>query len=257
MYLQPYKSKNVLFLYLKENILNLQCFDKNGKTLFEKKDLIKNKKIEEINLFLFRSSHKIVYIGSEEKNLNQTNTFFYLRSFDENFNFLAEIKIDKEPIYDDVNCENLFLLNKNELCSTISMYNHNLEMVQTFGQENSLLPFYFSPKIDCFLVSNQYFIINELIDDYDDNHNSVTIINRSNGLVEASFKVYEHFNQMRLYLDKFLITFNDRTCLLNCYNFKGDLLDDITLDEKFKGSDVNVINKELCFVLDDAFIFIV
>ena len=77
------------------------------------------------------------------------------------------------------------------------MHNHNLEIVQTFGQENPLLPFYFSPGIDFFFVSNQYFIIDEpIIDEDDDNHDSVTIINRSNGLEEASFVIYEQFHRI-------------------------------------------------------------
>jgi hypothetical protein len=106
-------------------------------------------------------------------------------------------------------------------------------------------------------VSNQYFIINELIyDDEDDEYiNRVKIINRSNGLVEASFVIYEHFHQMKLYLDKFLITFNNGTCLLECFNFKGDLLHKITLDKKLEESYFSVMNKELCFALDDDTFF--
>jgi hypothetical protein len=258
-FLQPFKSNSFLFIYLDNNILNLLCLDKNGKTVLEKKDLIKNKKIVEITgLVLFRCSHnKILFICTEEKHLNQTNTLIYLRSFDEHFNLLAEIKLDNEPHECGVNGENLFILNKNENCSTISMYNQNLEIVHKFGQENSLIPFYFSSDINCFLVINQLFIINEPIFNEDDEyHNSVTIINRSNGLVEASFTIYEDFNQMFLYLDKFLITFNNVTCLLQCYNFEGDLLHKVTLDKKLEGSDISVINKELCFFLDNVKILI-
>jgi hypothetical protein len=98
------------------------------------------------------------------------------------------------------------------------MYNHNLEIVQTFGQENSMLPYFLSLKVDLFLVSNRYFIINEPINDEDDDdddeyhNNRVTIINRSYGLVESSFIIYENVYQLHLYLDKFLIAFNDETC---------------------------------------------
>jgi hypothetical protein len=210
--LQPFKSNSFVFLYSRKNILNLVCLDRDGNTLFDKKDLLKNKEIEKFIKLYFASSknNKIVYIYTAEKHSKQKNEFFNLRSFDENFNLLAEIKLDEEPISFDVNGENLFILNKNEKCCTISVYNHNLEMVQTFGQENSILPFFFSPKNNVFLLSNQYFIFNELIyeDDDDEYHNRVTIINRSNGLLEAFFVIYEYFNQMQLYLDKFLITFN-------------------------------------------------
>jgi len=202
--LQQFKSNSFLFFYSEENILNLLCLDKNGNTLFEKRDIIKNKSIEEITFYLFRSSHKILYIGSEEKHLKQKNTFFNLRSYDENINLLAEIKLDKKPDDYGVNGENLFLLNKNEKCITISMYNHKLEMIRIFGQENPLLPFFFSSGIDRFLVSNQFFITNEpRIHDDDAFHYNVKFINRSNGLVEASFKIYELFYQMRLYLEIF------------------------------------------------------
>jgi hypothetical protein len=261
-FLQPFKTKSYLSLYTDKNNLNFLCLDKEGIILFEKKDLIKNKKIEEISKFFHSSSSfsNTVFICTWEKHLKQKKTLFYLRSFDRNFNLLAEIKLDKEPYDYGVNGENLFLLNINEKCFTMSMYNHNLEIVQSVGQENSILPFYFSPKIDCFLVSNQYLIINELIDedDGDNDHNRVTIINRSNGLVESSFKIYENFHQMILYLDKFLITFNKVTCLLKCYNYKGDLLQKITLDKKLEGSLIGVINKELSFVLtqDDKFFII-
>jgi hypothetical protein len=253
--LQPFKSNSFLFLYAELNVLNLLCMDKGGKTLFDKKDLIKNKEIEEIRVSFFCYSHnKVVYICTGEIHLEQTNEFHNLRSFDENFNLLAKIKLDHIPNDFGVNDKNLFLFEKNEKCCRISMYNHNLEMVQTFGQENSTLPYFFSLKTDLFLVSNQYFIINEPLIYKDDEgvecHNRVTLINRSNGLVETSFKIYEHFHRIELYLDKFLITFNDATCSLKCYNFKGDLLGKITLDKKFRGSDFSVINKELSFFLD-------
>jgi hypothetical protein len=74
--LRPFKSNSFLYLYSKENILNLQCFDKDGNTLFQRKDLLKNKSIEEIKYFLFRSSHKIVYIYTEEKHLKPEKYFF-------------------------------------------------------------------------------------------------------------------------------------------------------------------------------------
>jgi hypothetical protein len=242
---------------LEKNVLNLLCLDKNGNTLFEKRDIIKNKSIEEIKFYLFRSSHKILYICSEEKHLKQKNTFFNLRSYDENINLLAEIKLDKKLNYYEVNGENLFIFNKNEKCITISMYNHKLEMIRIFGQEKPLLPFFFSSGIDRFLVSNQFFITNEpRIHDDDAFHYNVKFINRSNGLVEASFKIYELFYQMRLYLDKFLITFNHKSCLLKCYNFKGDLLHQMTLDKKLEGSKFGVINKELYFILQDEIFYI-
>jgi hypothetical protein len=252
--LQPFKSDSFLFLYLFNNSLNLLCLDKNGNTLFEKKDLIKNEEIESFPKFCFASSknNKTLYICTREKHFRQINKISYLHSFDEKFNLLAKIKIDKHPNDYKVNGENLFILNKNEKCSTISMYNHKLEMVQKSGQENSLLPFYFSPKTDLFLVSNQYFIFNEPLTNEGDR---LTIINRPNGLVESSFVINENFNQMKLYLDKFVITFDRETCFLKCYNFKGNLLGKITLDKKFEGGHFGVLNKELCFKLkNDKFI---
>jgi hypothetical protein len=61
---------------------------------------------------------------------------------------------------------------------------------------------------------------------------------------------------MRLYFDSFLVTLNNETCFLKCYNFKGDLLGKIILDKKFKGSSFSVINKELSFFLENEKFFI-
>jgi hypothetical protein len=161
-------------MYSVNNILNLLCLDKDGNIEFEKKDLLKNKEIEDFFVFYFATSknNKTLYIYTIEKHLKQTNEFFNLYSFDENINLLAKIKLDQKPDQNFVvNGENLFLLNKNEKCCTLSMYNQNLEMVQTFGQENPLLSFFCSPKINLFFVSNKYFIFNETLigeDDEDD-----------------------------------------------------------------------------------------
>jgi len=266
LYLQPFKSNTFLLLYSKKDLLNLICFDKDGNILFEKKDLIKNKKIENFYHLQFGSSSRgqLLFICTGERHLKQANSFYNLRSFDENFNLLAEIKLDKEPEEFEVNGKNLFLLNKKENFCTILMYNHNLEIKHKFDQENPILPFFCSSGINHFLVSNQYFIINEPIyyeddeddDDDDGHHDNVTIINRSNGLVAHTFLIYENFHQMKLYLDKFLLAFNDKTCLLQCYNFKGDLLHKITLDRKLEGSYISVVNKELCFILPNNKIII-
>jgi len=250
-----FTSNNCLLLRAGKNVLNFLCLDKEGNTLIEKKYLIKNQIIEEfIELnAVSTKNNKILYIITEEQYLNIMYTFYNLRSFDENFNLLAKIKLDEEPENFVVNGENLFLLFKNENFCTMSMYNPNLEIVQTFGQENSTLPYFFPPYCSYFLVSDKYFIFDEPIfdeDHEDEDYNRVTTMNRSNGLVEHSFVIMEYFDQMKLYLDKYLITFNSMNHL-KCYNFKGDLLCEITLDKKLEGSDINVINKELCFILDD------
>jgi hypothetical protein len=70
--LQPFKFNGFMFLCSEKYYLNLVCFDKNGKSLFEKKDLIKNKKIEEFTYINFASSktNKIAFICTGEKYLN-------------------------------------------------------------------------------------------------------------------------------------------------------------------------------------------
>jgi len=76
-FLQPLKSNSFLLLYSDKNVLNLLCFDKDGKTLFDKKDLIKNKKIESFVELNFASSKntKVIYIFTGEKNF-KTDKYF-------------------------------------------------------------------------------------------------------------------------------------------------------------------------------------
>jgi hypothetical protein len=104
-FLRPFKSNSFLFLYAEKNVSNLLCLDRDGNRLFEKKDLIKNEEIEEFIKIYFVSSknNKIVYICTREKHFRQKNEFSNIRSFDENFNLLSKIKLDKKPNYYEVN----------------------------------------------------------------------------------------------------------------------------------------------------------
>ena len=100
-----------------------------------------------------------------------------------------------------------------------------LKLFKRLAKKIQYLPFYCSSKSSTFLVSSQYFIITETMNCLkDDEYSRVTITNRSDGLLESSFVILDNFEHMQLYLDKFLLTFDEETCSLNCYNFKVDLL---------------------------------
>jgi hypothetical protein len=193
---------------------------------------------------------KIIYIYTEEKYFGQQVSLYKLRSYDAHFNLVAKIKLSKKRDDLVLHGENIFLLNKNENDEfySLCMYNSKLEIVQKFGQANKSLPFYFASKIDFFFVSDQYFIINEPIKKKEE---KVTIINRSNGLVETSFVIYDIFHRLRLYLDKFVLTFNRETRMLKSYNLKGHLLSEIVLDEKLRSASFYILNKELCFATNE------
>jgi hypothetical protein len=131
------------------------------------------------------------------------------------------------------------------------MYNSNLELIQKFGQVNNrALPFFLSSKSELFFVNDQYFIINEASHDNDDDKQKITVIHRSTGLVYSSFMIYQFFDQMQLYLDKYLLTFNQDKCLLKSYSLNGEFLSEIALDKKLDVTIFYPLDKELCFATD-------
>ena len=160
----------------------------------------------------------------------------------------------------EINGENIFLVNKNENedFSTISMFNSNLEKVGEFGQADQSLPYFFSDE-SC-MVSDDFFITIKLTEDLEETEKDtykITVINRTNGFVEKSFFLHDLYcDKFQLYLNKFILTFDNETRLLNSYNLKGDLISEITLDGKLIGSRIYLLNKELCFITYDDKILI-
>ena len=253
--LRSFKSKSFQFLYEKNNGLCLICIDKNGKSLFEKTNLIQSKNVEKFIAgdFFITSNKKIIFICTREKHFDQENPIVSIRSFDETFNLLAEITLARQPVAFGLNGENLFLLNKNDF-SSISMYSSNLDIVQVFGQADRLQPFFFSPEIQGFMVSDEFFILYEVIED--ENGSNLIVLNRATGLVETNFIVSEYFTIFQLYLNKFILAFNQEKCLLRSFNLSGDLIRDVALDEKFKDANFFTANKEVCFITDKDYLYI-
>jgi hypothetical protein len=255
-FLRPFDYNKFILLYSKNSSLNVVCVDREGNSLFEKKDLSPSKKIEDFKSVVFVSStSRISFIYTKEKHFGREDLIFNLRSFDANFNLLAKIKLVVEPVSLELDSDSLFLLNKNENENfhTISIYNYRLEMLKKIGQDNRLLPFFLTPEIDIFLISNQFFIVNEQLE----KDTKIKIINRLNGLVESFFVILDYFHFIRLYLDKYLITFNRETRVLKSYTFKGQLLSVVTLDERVGFSFFTTLNKELCFKTIEEKVFFI
>jgi len=250
--LRSFKSNNFLLLYNNGNSLNLVCVDRDGKTLYQKKNLIKSNKIREFReIDILISSSKHIFIYSEEKHLDQGNKIFKLRSFDERLNFLAVAKLanDPNPIWSGdkikINGENLFVLNQNQAFNTIFLYNSNLEIVQRFGQNDQSLPYFFPNSVDYFLVSDQFFIMLELLVE-NENESKIVVINRANGDIHATFILREFFDMMHLYLDEFILTFDSSSNVIKFYSIDGKFLGQKKLDFNTETS-FNTLNKEVCF----------
>jgi hypothetical protein len=250
--LQPFGSNTFLLLYDCESNANAICVDRDGNYLFEKNYLIKkDEKLKDLNIIDFSvsaSAYKIIFIFYEDKKL------FRFRTFDENFNLLAEICFEKKPKAHNFNGGNLFILNRyrNQRFLTLSMYNSNLDLIKTFGQSDPSLSFFFSFKIEKFLVSDRYFInILEEKDSQMEDLQRIAIVNRSTGLVESSFIIDQFIDQSQLYLDKFILTLNNESRELRSFSLKGDLLSEVTLHQRLKTCDFYSLDKEMCFVTEE------
>jgi hypothetical protein len=78
----------------------------------------------------------------------------------------------------------------------------------------------------------------------------ITVIHRSTGLVYSTFTIYQFFDQMQLYLDKYLVTFNQDECVLRTFSLNGEFLSEIALDKKLGVTIFYPLDKELCFATD-------
>ena len=84
-----------------------------------------------------------------------------------------------------------------------------------------------------------------------------TVLSKITGLVEKSFIIPGSFDQIELYMDKYLLALNCNFHSIKIYNLNGDYMCRIDLDKRIPvGSYLYILKKKLCFVGDDGKTFI-
>ena len=260
--LQPFKSNNYILLNKINNSLNAVCTDKTGNVLFEK-NLTRSMNVEEIvsaSIHVSKCKNNFIFLYSVEKHYEKEMNVFKLRSYDQNFNLLAKRRIFFEPCDVKLHGKNFFVLGNSEddaFC-TLDMFNSNLELVESFGQGDPQLPFYFATDQKHGLcISDRYYIVREDREwEDEEGEQKIKIINRESGLVETTIILYEKLDGLQIYLDKFILLFNADSGLLKTYDFRGNLVNEIILDERVKNSIFSILNKELCFANDGKYLII-
>jgi hypothetical protein len=260
IYIRPFKYDALLCLYKTQSIpetLSLVCFNKDGNILIQKNNFIKIKySLDSVKILTNSFNNLFVYVDdcSDE----------YIYSFDEDLNLIAHIEWDHNRSVVNIACNyrNLFILNtKNDNCSIIRVYNHELELINTLGQGDKESPYYFSSRIEILLVTDQFFIVceedieNNEEDDSGDISILVSFINKTSGIVEKNWNILGKMDEMAwsLYMDNFIVihrkyTDDDLNKIL-CLNFDGVSLDRSKMNENmFKDAYFQCVsNKELYF----------
>jgi hypothetical protein len=247
-----FKEKFFLYTYLnKKNNLNFSVLDSNLEIRAKKRSILPN-----INLRYFNtcSSRNSIYVYVREVHSNEENLIVEtIRSFDENLNFVAMLRLDVFMCMTSFNDVLFVGFIENDLYR-IRSYDSKLKVIQDFGQMFPNLPFHFPKDTSTFLVNEQFFIMCETLDDeehVEDNvvQNRISLINRTSGLVEKSFLVHD-FNEFIIYLNKYVLTYEHvEQSVLRCYNFSGDLVEKTILDDDKLIADLEFsIKKELYFL---------
>jgi len=253
MALTCFKEKFFLCTYLnKNNNLNFSLFDNHLEIRAKKRNILPNLNLDYFNTCSSRNS---IYVYVREKHSNDESSIVEtIRSFDENLNFKAMLRIDEWPIFRMTSFNDILFVGfvENDLYRVRS-YDSNLEVIQDFGQMFPSLPFHFPKDTTTFLVNEQFFIMCETCDDeelVEDNvvQNRITLINRTSGRVEKSFLVHG-FNEFIIYLNKYVLTYEHvEQSILRCYNFNGDLVEKTVLDDDKLIANLEFsIKKELYF----------
>ena len=183
---------------------------------------------------------------------------FKLRSYDQHFNLLVKRTVFFPPCDMKLHGENFFVLGNSEDDSfcTLSIFNSNLEIVESFGQDDPQLPFYFASGQKHNLCISDFIVSEDREWEDEEGEQKIKIINRESGLVETTIILYEKLDGLQIYLDKFILLFNADSGLLKTYDFRGNLVNEIILDERVKNSIFSILNKELCFANDGKYLII-
>jgi len=138
----------------------------------------------------------------------------------------------------------------------IKIYNNKAEIKAVIGNLSESGPFYFPKSIDRMIFQKDFFIFS-MSKPIIGQEKSFKILRRSHGFVERIVSDEDGFDILRLYLDFYILTFNNQTLKLKTYNMKGDLICEITLDKQLEGSILYILDKDLAFLNEESDIFIV
>jgi hypothetical protein len=249
----------LIFDKFPRQIITFFCIDNEGKEIYREPDLLKCSNIEIVLSFevFITTVNTFIYFFTKEKHFKNEISLHYLRCFDKNFHLTGETAVI-EPVLCDGNIEDFYILSKDESLPfyKIKIYNHKAEIKAEIGKMSESGPFFFPRSIDK-MIFQKDFLIFSLTKPILGQEKSFKILRRTHGFVERIISDQDGFDILRLYLDVYILTFNNQTLKLKTYNLTGDLICEIILDKQFEGSMLYILDKELAFSNEDCNIFII
>ena len=245
--LSPFKNRTLLFVYINtDNNLNITSMEHDGTLLNEKKSVLKSSTLVRISYFAIQTIENTLFVYTEENHRDQSKTCFMLRIFDDSLNMIKQTKVANQVWYMSTNGDCFYTMSHHKSFSTITAYDLNLEFVSKVGQGDAESPFYLSKSIGSFLMSDEYIVINDKIKGNGD-MDMITLVKRRDGMIEKKFKI-RYFCVWTIYLEKYILTFNNETNTLFSYNFDGDMLNELKFGNQLPAATFeSVLKKELYF----------
>jgi hypothetical protein len=261
-----FKSNYILLFYLND-FYNICSFwvDKNGGKKFIKENFLKISTVQYFDLSAFVTDDSNLFIYTVETHRFEEK-LPYLRSLNQQFELLAFSQLDFIPEIVCGDGNNFLILTKERYFYKIKIFNLKLEIILNIQPsiviENIIeyKQFLFPINIKLFSVNRDFFIYALNQSDPKDQRKTIFVMRRDNGKILSETIDNYGFDQLQVYLDKYILTFNKTHCILKTYNLYGDvfLSNETFLDkEKLKNSSFYVLHKELAFLTPDEEIFII
>ena len=243
---EPLNNSQLVIVYEnKQSNLNMVLIDHQANVILKKVGMIE-KKIFEVKNFKLASLNKDIFVFIAYKETPSLETCS-LRKYDESFKLTLDKNIGLNIINTTVYRNQLFLLSSSPALSKNVFYfiDKSLNNLKRIGFNFGSIPFTVPPKVKKFQVNCNFCI-------YLDNK-EIKFMNRVTGAIDKTLLIdYVDFN---LYLDKYIMVYNQSTRFLTCFDFTGVICNNEKLDNVSANSKLICnINKKLFFLDTVSFI---
>ena len=242
--IEPLPNGNFVIAYKNDkNNVNLVILDRTGNVLVENNSII-------YTLYDFTTRDFKLYKTKEAAflyysiNCNNGSNAVNIKVFNENLNF-NKFTLRLENDFKDfaVFDTQLFgLSDQNALFGLLFVYDSNLQLVEQFGQEEPLMPYYFAPNVSKIQVNEEYFFLL-------DTNRDIKLMDRSNGLIARVFKI--NSSDFYIYMNEYILSYDSSLKSIFVFDFEGKESELSVKDISKNSQLIATFNEELIFFDSD------
>ena len=222
-----FQNNFVIFYKISVSQINILQINQKSETLFKNDNFILNQDCNIIKGMAVECTKDTIYLYAVYSLTIESNLKKCIFSFDKCLNHIRVIELEYGIEFFLITSFdfNLFTISVVNNITILTVYGQNLEILETKGQGNRDLPFYFPLNlITKIQVTDKHIILVVLEVDMDFYFNYVVIMDRFNGFSWRTNIRLESTMLTRSYLNRFLVAYDKKSTFIQLYDYNSNII---------------------------------